>query len=102
MMLPGSSAFRGALTVGTPLASSSTRSSRLVAARATKPSFALCLKATASGLVLNRRLPIGSKFTPRFIFKVGTSSVLFVISIVDKQLWTLTLNRDGPLGEEQV
>jgi hypothetical protein len=102
MMLPGSIAFCGGLMVGTPWASSVTRRSRLVAASAMKPSAAERLKATMNGLVLNSRVPTGSKLTPTFILSVGKASSSCTVSIVDKQLWTFTLKRKGPFGEEQV
>ena len=68
--------------------------------RATKPSSVL-LKAIVNGLVLNSRVPTGSNWTPRFMLSVG-SPASCVVSIVDSQPWTLTLNRKGPFGDAQI
>src|SRR5262249_1229035 len=57
---------------------------------------------TANGLVLNSFLPTGSKFTPTFMLSVGNASDFWSVSIVERQLCTLTLNRNGPFGDEQV
>src|SRR5262245_64219451 len=97
----GSCALAGGLMLGAPAVSSVTRSSRLVAATATKPSAADRLKATANGFVLNSFTPTGSKFTPSFMLSVPIS-VSWAVLIVDRQLWTFTLNLNGPLGEEHV
>ena len=102
MMLPGSPALTGGLIVGDPSSFSVTRSRRFVAASAMKPSSVDRLKATANGLVLNNFLPTGSKVTPTFMLSVLNASRFCSMSMVDRQLWTLTLNRNGPFGEEQV
>ena len=67
-----------------------------------KPSSADCLNATENGLVLNSFFPTGSKLTPTFMLSVLNASVFCSISMVERQLCTLTLNRNGPFGEEQV
>ena len=102
MMLPGSLALSGGLIVGDPSSFSVTRSRRFVAASATKPSSVDCLNATANGLVLNSFLPAGSKLTPTFMLRVLNASVSASMSIVERQLCTLTLKRNGPFGDEQV
>ena len=55
-----------------------------------------------NGLVLNSRSPTGSKLTPTFMLSVRKASTSCAVSIVDRQLWTFTLKRKGPFGEEQV
>ena len=95
-------ALTGGLMVGDPSSSSVTRSRRFVAASATNPSSPERLKATANGLVLNSLMPTGSKLTPMFMLSVGNAPGLCSMSIVDRQLWTLTLNRNGPFGDEHV
>src|SRR5262245_66333541 len=104
-MWPGSVAFAGGLMVGRPFASSVMRSSRSVAARTANPSGAERLKATANGLVLKSFVPTGSKLTPTFMLSVvplPKASTSAAVSIVERQLWTLTLKRKGKLGDEQV
>ena len=81
------------------------RRSRSVAARTTNPSGAERLKATANGLVLKSRMPTGSKLTPTFMLSVvpgPKASASCTVSIVERQLWTFTLKRNGPFGDEQV
>src|SRR5437773_6713463 len=101
-MLPGSPAFAGGLMEGRPVLSSVTRRRRSVAPRATNPSGFDCLKAIANGLVLNSLTPTGSKLTPAFMFSVVNAATPFVMSTPDRQLWTFTLKRNGPFGEEHV
>src|SRR5262245_5048820 len=102
MMLPGSLALSGGLIGGDRSSFSVTRSRRFVAPTAMNPSSADCLNATANGLVLNSFLPTGSKLTPTFMLSVVNASAFSLMSIVDRQLCTLTLKRKGPFGDEQV
>src|SRR5262249_1712380 len=92
----------GGLMVGRPLPSRVMRSRRSVAARATNPSAVERLKATAIGLVLNSFFAAASLATPMFMLSVGNFSSRWSVSIVERQLWTLTLKRKGPFGDEQV
>ena len=101
-MLPGSFALSGGLMVGEPSSFSVMRRSRFAAATATNPSSAECLNPTANGFVLNSFVPVGSKLTPTFMFNVGKASVSASVSSDDRQLWTLTLKRNGPFGDEHV
>src|SRR4030095_13254765 len=101
-MFPGSAALSGGLMVGDPSSFNVTRSSRFVAARAMQPSSVVRLNATENGLVLNNFLPTGSKLTPTFMLSVVNASVSRSVSIVERQLCTLTLNRNGPFGDEHV
>ena len=98
----------GALMVGFPCESSVMRRSRSVAPSATNPSAAFRLKARAKGLVLKSLVPTASFWTPKFMLSVfplgrkSKASASCTVSITERQLWTFTLKRNGPFGDEQV
>src|SRR2546430_13176015 len=50
-------------------------------------------------------MPTGSKLTPTFMLSVvpgPKASTSRTVSIVERQLWTFTLKRNGPFGDEHV
>ena len=88
--------------VGDPSSFSVTRSSRFVAASATNPSSVELLERDRERIGVEQpragRLEVDADVHVERLERFVSSSV----SIVDRQLWTLTLNRNGPFGDEHV
>ena len=99
LSVPGGSSAVGALMVGAPLASRTTRTRPSVPPRTTKPSSAVRLNAIAIGVVLKSFWPTFSNWTPLFMLSVSPVSTRVVTLNTLSRPWTLTLNRNGPLGE---